>query len=314
MNLRKVILFFFLATGLSLVGFYLGQWLLPAGTTYGDLFGTTLSLLLYCWGPAAAAYILQKYLYQGSLSQFGWNRKHYSLRWIGLTLVLPVGVIAGTVLLVALLGNVLHLPGFGVILLSDGIATAYEPGLAAFKGLTDALPIVTGTPPEVWTLAVIILLGGLFFGATFNLLFNVGEEMGWRGLVLTETRSLGFLGSALITGLLWGLWNVPLALGLGEMPLATDHFFELLALVGYCVALSFPMAYLALKARSVYASATFLGVINNIHVLAGFFIWDENPLLGSPRGMAGMLVLMGITFLILRFDPRFVETYASQKY
>ena len=314
MNVRKVILFFFLATGLSIGGFHLAQWLLPAGTPYGDLFGSMVSLLFYCWGPAAAAWLLQKYVYQESTARYGWNRKHYSLRWIAATLFLPLGVIAGTILLVALLGNLLHLPGFGVIILSDGTAPAYLPGIAAFKGLPDALPGVTGTPPEVWSLALIILLGGLFFGATFNLLFNTGEEMGWRGLMLVETRSLGFLGSGLVTGVLWGLWNIPLALSVGEVSLSTLDFPDLLGLIGYCIALSFPLAYLSLKARSVYASATFLGVINNINVLAGFFIWDENPLLGSPRGMAGMLVLMGITYLIIRFDPRFVDDYPRLPY
>lgn len=46
-------------------------------------------------------------------------------------------------------------------------------------------------------------------GATVNLPFMLGEELGWRGFQFEETKLLGFWRSSLLIGVLWGLWHAP---------------------------------------------------------------------------------------------------------
>jgi membrane protease YdiL (CAAX protease family) len=57
---------------------------------------------------------------------------------------------------------------------------------------------------------------GLVSSVTMSFVAGCGEEIGWRGFVHTELRALGFWRNALITGLLWLGWHLPLlALGYG---------------------------------------------------------------------------------------------------
>lgn len=319
MNYPKIFLFLLLSLVLSWLGLYIPGFLLEEGSIVEPL----LQLFMYSWGPAAAVIILQKFVYQESFAKYGWNRKHYSFKWILATLFLPVAVIAGTVGSVFLLGNLMHLPGFGEVIMGD---PAFTKELYFLKNTLLSEDLATWfsasigdfgyevfMPQEYWIFVLLILVIGMIAGATFNLVFNVGEEMGWRGFMVVETMPLGFLGSNLIIGGLWGLWNVPLVLHLVP-DISIDVIWGIVALIGYSIAISFPMAYLSLKSRSIYASATFYGVMNNIGLISFFFIWNENPLFGSVKGLAGMLVFMAITYLIIRYDPKFVEEYKEKFY
>ncbi|MEM7655328.1 MAG: CPBP family glutamic-type intramembrane protease, partial [Bacteroidota bacterium] len=232
---------------------------------------------------------------------------------------LPVGIIFGTVGIVFLLGNLLHLPGFGEVIFGQEILLHKGEVLEVFRALgilPDRLNPEVGPmmPQEIWVLWFIVLVFGLIGGATVNLLFNIGEEVGWRGFMLVETKSLGFLGSNLIIGGIWGVWMLPLYLMSSGKSLMAMGMWEVMAIVGFAIAIAFPMAYFSIKTRSIYASATFHGVLNNITMLSAFFIWGENELLGSVKGLAGMFVLLLITFLIIRYDQRFVDKYDKWVY
>lgn len=307
MNYSKIFLFLLLSVGLSLGG-------LIAADFFTDpefLLAPVVGLLAYSWGPAIAVLLIQRLVYRESLAKYGWNRKHYSFRWILTTLFLPVGVVAGTVAMVFFLGNMLHLPGFGKVIFGDpSFAREVMSWLSPFTG---DLFFHIYMPQELWVLFLLVLLFGILAGGTFNLLFNVGEEVGWRGLMLVETKQMGFLGSNLIIGGLWGLWSAPFFLYYYPEP-TSDLLWFLFANVGYCVAISFPMAYFAFKARSIYASATFTGVMNNLAILSTFFVLGGDPLLGSVKGLAGMFVFLMITYLIIRYDEDFVNRYSELFY
>ncbi|MEZ4827289.1 MAG: hypothetical protein R3C61_13575 [Bacteroidia bacterium] len=307
MNYLKILLYLLLSAGLSYGG-------LIVADTFSDpdsLLTPVWGLLAYSWGPALAVLVMQKLIYRESMARYGWNRKHYSLKWIVVTLFLPVAVVVGSIAMVFILGNVLNIPGFGRVVPGDpNMGQIVSERLAPWLGETIFHIYM---PSSLIYLFLGLAVLGVIAGATFNLLFNVGEEVGWRGFMLIETRSLGFLGSNLVLGGFWGLWSVPYFLYHFPNPSA-DLLWFLFANVGYCVAISFPLAYLALKARSIYASATFTGIINNLALVSAFFVADGNPLLGSTKGFAGMMVFLVITFLIIRYDSKFVDEYADLFY
>ncbi|MEM7371676.1 MAG: CPBP family intramembrane glutamic endopeptidase [Bacteroidota bacterium] len=315
MNYSKILLFLGLTFGLSILSLFIPGMILENGSILEPI----LKLMLYCWAPAGAAILTQKYIYKGSMARYGWNRKRFSFSWIGLTLLLPVGVVFGTVLTVFIMGNVLRLPGFGEVIMGAGLMPFGKASIfTGIDGLVgDVMQVMLipeiQMPAEIVPLFVMILIGGIIGGTTINLLFNVGEEVGWRGFMLSETKSMGFMGSNLIVGSLWGMWYIPLLFDLSSLN-STAILGDLLALVGYSVSLAYVLAYLSIKTRSVYASATFHGVLNNISLLSFFFIWGENPLFGSIKGLAGMFVFLFLTFLIIRFDKPFIEKYREWVY
>ena len=321
MNFNKILVFLILAFGLSWLSLYIPPLFLEPESIGAVL----LQLLLYSWGPAAAAFITQKYIYNGSIAAFGWNRKRYSFSWITYTMLAPVLVVLGTLGTIFLLGNVFHIPGFGQVIL-EAETSSFMPKIAIASSVFDH-HIISGSvfgqilqwlgqvqiPQEIWVILVIVLVVGVIAGASVNLLFNAGEEMGWRGFMLEETRSLGFLGSNTVIGILYGLWQIPFILYFVP-ELSTELFWIMITTVGFALSVSFPMAYFSVKTRSVYASATFIGVLNNIASVTLFFVIQGDLYISSVKGLAGMLALMLFTFLIIRFDEKFVERYKEFRY
>jgi uncharacterized protein len=58
-----------------------------------------------------------------------------------------------------------------------------------------------------------VLLGLSFsLAAVFGTLFAAGEEIGWRGYMLTRLIDAKIPRPVLVSGLIWGLWHVPLIL------------------------------------------------------------------------------------------------------
>lgn len=52
----------------------------------------------------------------------------------------------------------------------------------------------------------------LVFGALDACKYTAGEEIGWRGYMLTRLVDSGIKAPILISGLIWGLWHAPLIL------------------------------------------------------------------------------------------------------
>ncbi|WP_320783594.1 CPBP family intramembrane glutamic endopeptidase [Streptomyces sp. CRN 30] len=67
-----------------------------------------------------------------------------------------------------------------------------------------------GPPALQVTLAVLLvwLLGGLY-----GVLSSLGEELGWRGYMLTRLVQAEVPRPVLVTGLIWALWHMPIILG-----------------------------------------------------------------------------------------------------
>ena len=320
MNYRKIIQYVLLAFGLSWLGLYI-----PSLFMDQEGVGTlVLQALLYSWGPAAAAYFVQKSIYKGSLAKYGWNRKRFNFSWIGKSILAPIGVVLGTLAFVFAMGNVLSIPGFGQVILgterifaeeSFVLYSMFNHGVLAPHSIDAIFGVFNRImlPEEIWTLLIILLVVGIVAGASVNLAFNSGEEMGWRGFMVAETKSLGFLGSNLVTGLLYGLWQLPLLFFF--MPeWNSEMLWVAWSSVGFALCISFPLAYFSLKTRSIYAPATFVGVLNNISVIPMFFLIGGNLYFSGVKGLAGMIVLMVFTYFILRYDKKFVEEYSELEY
>jgi membrane protease YdiL (CAAX protease family) len=54
------------------------------------------------------------------------------------------------------------------------------------------------------------LLKSLILGATLGFILAAGEEIGWRGYMLTRLVHVGAPAPLLVSGLIWGAWHAPI--------------------------------------------------------------------------------------------------------
>lgn len=155
-----------------------------------------------------------------------------------------------------------------------------------------------------WTLpapAQQAVAAALYF-ATWGVLTTaratLGEELGWRGLLVPElAKRFSFTATALLSGVAWAAWHVPV------MVLADYHnpgaplWFGLVCFAVAVIGMSFAFAWLRLKSGSVWATVL-LHVSHNISIQAIFtpltgataltpYVIDE---FGLGLALAGMLV------------------------
>lgn len=304
----NVWMFIFLAFGLSWGLMMIPEWIMG----YSE-FLPLIQALLFSWGPALAAIVMKKWVFSTSLKGLGWNRKYYDYRWIFLTIFGPLGILAATIGLVFLLGNVFHVPGFGRIdigMMGDNsLPDVFQT--QAFAFLIE--PLIHAYNGEFWTTVVILTGLMLLIGASLGLLMHLGPEMGFRGYLLKELQPLGFLGANTVLGMITGAWQSLMLIHF--LPGWSNQFLPIfLTIFGFQLCLAFPAAWLSLRTRSVYASATFISVLTQVSGLMMLFLWNSNPYLTGVNGMAGMIILLAATAAIMYWDRRFVDRYETLVY
>jgi membrane protease YdiL (CAAX protease family) len=156
-----------------------------------ELFGTMVGVLM--WSPALASVIARLVLKEGfSDVSFRFGGLR-TLPWYALGLGVPLAV---------------GLLAYG---------SAWLTGLVGFEGSAG------------------VFLVGLVSAATwitiYGFIFTAGEEIGWRGYMLTRLIDAGVPRPVLLSGLIWALWHLPLILAgiyaAGPYPALTSIAFVL---------------------------------------------------------------------------------------
>lgn len=196
------------------------------------------------------------------------------IRWTVLAWLTPVGLTAAMI-------------GVGLTLPETTFASDYSVFLLEL-GFTEEAATETVADLEGAAVPVIVILGGLglLLGGTLFAVVALGEELGWRGLLLTGLAPLGFWKLSVVTGLVWGIWHTPLLfLGLQF----SDHpLLGIVLLTTATVAYSPIYTYLTVRARSVLA-ATFLHGSFILGTFTAVFLSDGSELLISSFGVLGIV-------------------------
>ena len=127
---------------------------------------------------------------------------------------------------------------------------------------------------------------------------TLGEELGWRGLLVPElAKRFSFTATALISGVVWAAWHVPvMVLGDYHNP-GAPMWFGLVCFAVLVVGISFGFAWLRLKSGSVWVTVL-LHASHNIAIQAIFtpltgetaltpYVIDE---FGIGLALAGVLI------------------------
>ena len=222
--------------------------------------GNQTAVLGLMWSVGAAAIVALK-LSGHSLHELGWawGPGKYHL----IALALPFAYATLTYGTAAVLGAIAFLEPASV----DALVQA-----SGFSFLPQPLGLVA-------TLVLVIVVGMIQ-----SMSSSLGEEIGWRGFLTPRlTATLGFVLGSLITGTIWGLWHLPLVI-LSTYNAGGDMRFELLSFGIGVVALSGPMAWLRLKANSLWPCVT-------LHASHNLFIQQIFDRL-TTRG-AGEITMVG---------------------
>jgi len=302
--LKKKVLLFILLTFLISWSVALATYLLRI--PYGSILFLAIIAVAYMPAPAFATLILQKTGRRESLKPYGFTLKDISWRWL---LITTIGfawfVVLGTFVVIGILGNVFGVALFGRIDFSEAAVlhqiTIFTRG--AFGELPQHFPI-----PPVATF-LLSLVQSVIAGFTVNLPFALGEELGWRRLLLRETQKSGFLRSNLFIGVVWGLWHAPIIVQGHNYPGHPVAGIFMMTL--FTTAFSFPMAYCRLKTRTILGPSALHGMFNPLGALTVFFVVGANPLFGFVAGVAGIAVILLLTISICLFDKKFIRDYQT---
>jgi len=249
-----------------------------ADVDLGSSAGQGIGTIIFMGAPAIAAITLLRFRRASIRRGLGLYRGR--IQWIILAWIAPVGLTA------TMIGVGLALPG-----------TTFTTEYAAFLlelGFTEAEAVDTIAELEQTGVPVVVLLTGLglVLGATLFALAALGEELGWRGLLLTELAPLGFWKLSLWTGLVWGIWHTPLILLGLQFP--NEPVVGIFTMTVATVALSPIYTYLTVRAQSVLAATFFHGSFI-LGVFTSVFLANGGELVISSFGVVGIVAaLFGI--------------------
>jgi membrane protease YdiL (CAAX protease family) len=180
------------------------------------------------WAPAVASIVARLALREGfsDVSFRIGGRKGWKA--IGFALIFPI---------------VVGLIAYGI---------AWTTGLVQFspKPISLAAPLIGDSRHPV-----LVLMVNIAVAATVVTIFSVrtaaGEEIGWRGYMLTRLIDSGLPMPVLVSGVIWGLWHVPLILG-GVYLTGPPPLFSALLWMVVATSFSFVFARLRLETGSVW--------------------------------------------------------------
>jgi membrane protease YdiL (CAAX protease family) len=137
--------------------------------------------------------------------------------------------------------------GIGLIAAIAAIQTA----IAVSSGIWPLNPVDEILAASVWIIPVFVMQS----------VFAIGEEFGWRGWLATRAASWGFWRLALVSGLVWIVWHLPVLAVIGDRPLwdIVIYFAGMLPWAPLLLALRW-------RSGSVWPAVLAHGAINSIRV------------------------------------------------
>jgi uncharacterized protein len=146
--------------------------------------------------------------------------------------------------------------------------------------------------------ALLLVPLGLLTSVTASLLAGCGEEIGWRGFMHSQLAPLGFWKNALVTGLFWLGWHVPLlAMGYGY---PQHPGWGILLMTLNLLVFSVGLAYLRERGASSLVAGLFHGAVKSTVLLAIAPVRGGSDItvgVGSLSWTAAMAVVVGAFLL-----------------
>ena len=270
------------------------SWPLFLGTlALGDMDATAKQLTIQAlwaiamWGPGIAAILTTLFIAKQPFSSLRLNalgpKRFYLWAWL-----LPAAL--------TILGGAFTLL-FGIAKL-DLNFTMIHDALSAAPGGADV-------PPMVIVLSQALL--ALTLGPVINVLFTMGEELGWRGFLLPRLLPLGQWQAVLLSGVIWGVWHAPVIVQGHNYP--GYPILGIFMMIIFCVLLGIIISWLYINTKSPWVAALAHGAVNAIAGLPVLFLVPGfNVALGgtlaAPTAWVGMALFIAWLVWTKRFPVK----------
>lgn len=266
---RRVAVYLALTLALSSIFWFL---IIRAGSM-GAHGGAYVYALMWC--PAAAA-ILTSLATGRRLREIGWR---WSSRWALAAYAIPVA--------------------YGLI--AYGATWALGLGSVPDGAFLAAVEARFGGGP-VRALGVYLLIQSTV-GVLASCASGLGEEIGWRGLLVPElSRRFAFTKTALISGAIWAVWHYPILL-FADYNAGTPAWYGLTCFTICVIGIGFVFAYVRLVSGSVWPAA----ILHGSHNLWIQQVFDpltgdtgKTPWIIGEFGAALAIVAIGVAWVTAR--------------
>ncbi|MCW5850088.1 MAG: CPBP family intramembrane metalloprotease [Anaerolineae bacterium] len=231
------------------------------------------------WCPGLAAIITQL-VYERTLRGLGWQRA--KPRYLGISYAVPL---------------VYTLLGYGLV---------WATGLGGFPNLEAIAAIQRQYAPSASPF--LAMMGYVAVMATVGVALNcvsaLGEEIGWRGLLVPElVKHTSFTRAALLSGLIWAAWHYPGIFLLDYTNPGVPRWYAALCFTVLVVAISVIVAWLRLKSGSLWTAVIFHSA-HNLFIQAVFTPFTSNtgptPYFIDEFGLVVPSVAAVIAYLVWR--------------
>jgi membrane protease YdiL (CAAX protease family) len=279
---KRITIFLALTFGLSTLSYIP---ILTSGTLakMSGLFVFTLM-----WTPGVAALITQ-WIATHSLRGLGWRPG--PARWLWVAYILPV---------------LYALPVYAFVWLT-GLGGFPNPVLIDMLG--EQLPNIH---PTMRIVAFLLISSTIF--VPVSLVTALGEEIGWRGLLVPElVKITGFSRAALISGAVWAVWHMPAVFFADYNSGGAPAWYSAACFAVMVLGMSFAYAWLRLKSGSLW-SAALLHASHNLFVQEVFDALTTNT--GPTRYFTGefgiglALASLVVVYVFWRYRHAFPEADA----
>lgn len=223
------------------------------------------------WGPGIAAIVVTLVVEKKPFKSLRLNtlgpKRFYAWAWF-----LPPVLIILSGLLTVLLGT-------------GELDTGFTFMKQQMEQTSTQLPISTGA------VVAIQILQALILGPLINLIFAMGEEIGWRGFLLPRLMPLGQWWALILSGMFWGIWHAPAIAQGYNYP---DHpILGIFLMTVFCILLGIIFGWLSLNTRSPWVAGIAHGSLNAwagmpyLFLIPGF----DTALGGTVTSLTGFVVL-----------------------
>jgi len=234
------------------------------------------------WGPGIAA-ILTNLLFQRNLRGMGWQAGKFR-HWVS-AYFLPL-------LYASIVYGVVWVSGLGILSLE-----------APSRIARDFVPL--GEHSMVFYAGIYVLVT-LVLGFIMSFVSALGEEIGWRGLLVPElAKKYSRTQTALISGIVWAVWHYPILIFAGYRNAETPVWFSLTCFTAMIIGISFICTWLRLDSGSLWVCAV-LHATHNMFIQQVFNIMTVNksiaPYLTDEFGIGLALLAVGMAVFLWRRD------------
>ncbi|MEM1645515.1 MAG: CPBP family glutamic-type intramembrane protease [Ignisphaera sp.] len=292
-NFKKILLYIFISYVLALVADLI---VLIHGVSSAIVL---LWSFLRMWSPAIAT-IICLHIFRDSIKAFFRNTISFSkiaLKWYFLA-PLIVYLALGIYALITIPLNLFNI-GFYIEKTAEELV---KQGVV--EDIKSAQQIASSFVYILFVLAYLM-------GTTFNSLFALGEEIGWRGYLYNLLKKYPTYISTLVIGLVWGYWHTSATFFLGHNYLINREVGGLLLFPLLTLTTTYAYLYSVKKSNSIIPAASLHGTFNALWSLT---LEVTSIPQNEKEVYLGLGILGIITWTVVSLIVYLIERIAENRY